>query len=223
MPPASNTWRRAEIPAAAGKFVSDPRCDAKDIEAVVALALKKDATLTPAHAEALHKLLDGPHHAVSGERIFNGIPFGSSIQSAHGHLYLFSWVFGAQKNTDEINFGADIDTYTAALAPWLNAENPDLSAFAKRGGKIVLSSGTADSVVPYHATLDYYERVIEQSWRTRKGAEFRALLHHPGHGSRRRRTGHQSVAESVRSGEELARKGRRADRTSGQARRQRQD
>src|SRR5205814_853277 len=101
-----------ETPAAAGKFVSDPRCTTKDIEAVVALALKKDATLTQEHAEALRKLFDGPR-AVTGERVFNGIPFGSELRSAHGHLYLFNWVFGAQKKTDEINFAADIDTYTA--------------------------------------------------------------------------------------------------------------
>ena len=152
-----------EAPAVAGKFISDPRCDTKDIEAVIALALKKDPTLTKEHAEALRKLFDGPRHAVSGERIFNGIPFGSSISRAHGHLYLFKWVFGANKKMEDIDFGPDIDTYTAALGPYLNAENADLSAFEKRGGKLLMMSGSADSIVPYHATLDYYERVIEHS------------------------------------------------------------
>jgi feruloyl esterase len=150
-----------ETPPVAGKFVSDPRYDSKDIEAVIALALKKDSTLTKEHADALRKLFDGPKHALTGERIFNGIPFGSSINSAHGHLYLFKWVFGANKNMEDINFGTDIDTYTAALGPYLNAENPDLSAFSKRGGKLIMTSGSVDSIVPTHATLDYYERVIK--------------------------------------------------------------
>lgn len=158
---AGNEYRAPrEVPAAAGKFVSDPRHDAKDIEAVIALARRKDATLTDDHAAALRKLFDGPRHAVTGERIFNGIPFGSSISAAHGHLYLFKWVFGADKKLSDINFGADIDTYTAALAPYLNAENPDLSAFEKRGGKLLMTSGSVDSIVPTSATLDYYERVI---------------------------------------------------------------
>lgn len=152
-----------EIPAAAGKFVSDPRCTQQYIEAVITLARKKDASLTDEHAAALRKLFDGPRHAVTGERIFNGIPLGSSIEAAHGHLYLFHWVFGKDKPLEDINFGADIDTYTAKLAPYLNAENPDLSAFAKRGGKLIMTLGTADSVVPYHASIDYYERVIEHS------------------------------------------------------------
>ena len=158
---AANEFMAArETPAAAGKFVSDPRCNAQDIEAVIALARKKDATLTDEHAAALHKLFDGPRHAVTGERIFNGIPLGSSIEASHGHLYLFKWVFGADKKMEDVNFGADMDTYTAKLAPYLNAENPDLSAFEKRGGKLVMTLGTADSVVPYHASVDYYERVI---------------------------------------------------------------
>ena len=148
-----------ETPATAGQFVSDPRCTGKDIETVVGLALQKDPTLTQAHAEALRNLFDGPRHALTGERIFCGIPFGSSFEIAHANLYLFNWVFGAKKNTNEINFGEDIDTYTAALGPYLNAENPDLSQFEKRGGKVIMVAGSTDSCVPYHASLDYYERV----------------------------------------------------------------
>jgi len=159
---ASNEYMAArELPQTAGKLVSDPRCDKSDIEAVIKLARQKDATLTDAHEAALRKLFDGPRHAMTGERIFNGIPLGSSFDASHGHLYLFQWVFGEKKNLNEIDFGKDIDTYTAALAPYLNAENPDLSPFEKRGGKLLMISGSADSVVPYHATLDYYERVIE--------------------------------------------------------------
>lgn len=162
MAAANEYMASREIPLAAGKFVSDPRCDAKDIEAVIALARKKDATLTDEHAAALRKLFDGPRHEVTGERIFNGIPLGSSIEASHGHLYLFNWVFGTNKSLLDVNFGADIDTYTAKLAPYLNANNPDLRAFEKRGGKLVMTLGTADSVVPYHASIDYYERVIER-------------------------------------------------------------
>lgn len=161
-----------EAPAVAGKFVSDPRCDAKDIEAVIALAMRKDSTLTEEHAQALRKLLDGPRHTVTGDRIFHGIPFGSSLSAAHGHLYLFKWAFGAEKKLEEINFGADIDTYSAALGPYLNAENADLTAFEKRGGKMIMTLGTADSVVPYHASLDYYERVITQFGSLEKAQSF---------------------------------------------------
>jgi feruloyl esterase len=151
-----------EAPTVAGKFISDPRCTQDDIDAVIKLALQKDPTLTPAHADALRKLFDGPRHAITGERIFCGMPLGSQpFGMAEGNLYLFNWVFGANKDLMQIDFGKDIDTYTAALAPYLNAENPDLTPFFERGGKLLMDSGSADICVPYTATLDYYERVIE--------------------------------------------------------------
>jgi len=159
---AGNAYMAArEVPQTAGKLVADPRCTKDDIEAVIKGAREADPTLTDTHAEALRKLFDGPRHAITSERIFCGIPFGSSFDIARGHLYLFKWVFGADKDLMKIDFGKDIDTYTAALGPYLNAENPDLDRFAKRGGKLLMISGSADSCVPYHASLDYYERVVE--------------------------------------------------------------
>ncbi len=169
-----------ETPQTAGKIVSDPRCGKEDIEAVIKLARERDQTLTDAQAEALRKLFDGPRHAVTGERIFCGIPFGSSFKIAHGHLYLFKWVFGKDKDLMEIDFGKDIETYLAALGPYLNAESADLSQFEKRGGKLIMASGSADSCVPYHASLDYYERVAENCGSLEKAKSFIRLYIVPG-------------------------------------------
>ena len=184
-----------EAPAVAGKFVSDPRCNAKDIEAVITLAMQKDPTLTQDHEEALRKLFDGPRHAVTGERIFGGIPFGSSIAASPLLLYPFKWVFGANKSMEDINFGADIDIYSAALGPYLNAENPNLTPFEKRGGKLIMISGSADSWVPYHATLDYYERVIEHFGSLEKVKSFFLFYIVPGMGHE----GGPNPLEEVRS------------------------
>ncbi len=151
-----------EPPVTAGRIVSDPRCTEERIEAVIRRAREKDNTLTEAHVAALRKLFSGPRHAVTGEHIFDGIPIGSSFATAQGNLYLFKWVFGADTDPMKLNFAGDMDAYTAALGPQLNADNSDLEAFARRGGKLLIYSGTADSVVPYHATLDYYERVAER-------------------------------------------------------------
>ena len=178
---AGNEYMAArEIPHTAGKLVSDPRCDLHDIEAVIQLAREKDPTLTDDHAAALRKLFDGPRHAVTGERIFCGIPFGSSFDIARGHLYLFKWVFGADKDLMTINFGKDIDTYTAALGPYLNSENDDLGKFERRGGKLIMISGSADSCVPYTASLDYYERVAEQCGSLEKAQTFIRFFIVPG-------------------------------------------
>jgi len=150
-----------ETPAVDGKFVSDPRCTSKDIEAVIALARQKDPTLTNEQADALRKIFNGPMHSITGDRIFDGLPIGASFEGATGNLYLFKWALGAQKKLEDIDFGKDFETYTAALGPYLNAENPNLSPFEKRGGKLIMLAGSADACVPYHVSIDYYEKVIE--------------------------------------------------------------
>jgi feruloyl esterase len=159
---ANQTLAHREIPQIAGKFVSDPRATPAEIEAVIALAMKNDATLTPDHAKAMRQLFAGPTHAVTGERIFDGVPLGATVHDARGHLYLFAWAFEGKKKPADINFAGDIDAYTAALGPHLNAENPNLDAFRARGGKLLLTVGTADAVVPYHVSIDYYERVVQR-------------------------------------------------------------
>ena len=41
----------------------------------------------------------------------------------------------------------------------VNASNADISAFARRGGKLILSGGWNNALVPAGAVLDYYNRV----------------------------------------------------------------
>jgi feruloyl esterase len=40
------------------------------------------------------------------------------------------------------------------------AMDPDLSAFAARGGKLILYHGTADGLIPYRNTVNYYDSVV---------------------------------------------------------------
>lgn len=46
------------------------------------------------------------------------------------------------------------------LGSVLNANSPDLSAFARRGGKLILYQGWADPVVAAQSTIDYHDRVV---------------------------------------------------------------
>jgi len=173
--------------------------------------------LTSEHAAALRKTLRRTAARRDRRTHLQWHPLGGSLEAAHGNLYLFKWVFGAEKPLEEINFGVDIDTYTAALAPYLNAENPDLSAFAKRGGKLVMTLGTADSVVPYHASLDYYERVIERFGGLEKVAVVFSFLPRT-RPFARRRPRDQSTAESPRSRTRLAGRKHRTARPNGKTR-----
>lgn len=46
------------------------------------------------------------------------------------------------------------------ISVWLDATNPDLSAFYKRGGKIIMTIGTADNIASCGSQLDYYQSLI---------------------------------------------------------------
>ncbi len=151
---------RESFPHGRGRFVADPRWTAEDRAAVLRLAAERDPTLTPEHIEALRRLQEGPVHARTGKRIFEGLPPATAFDPAIGNLYLFTWVFGKDVDLFALDFDKDIDRYFALLSADLDAEDEDLDAFRRRGGKLLMYSGTADSCVPYTATLDYYRRVV---------------------------------------------------------------
>ncbi|MBN2684011.1 MAG: tannase/feruloyl esterase family alpha/beta hydrolase [Pontiellaceae bacterium] len=48
------------------------------------------------------------------------------------------------------------------ISKWLDSTNPDLSAFYKRGGKMIVTIGTNDSLASPGAQLDYYQSVIDK-------------------------------------------------------------
>ena len=69
------------------------------------------------------------------------------------------------------------------ISTWLDATNPDLSAFYKRGGKMIITSGLMDNLASNGAQLDYYQSVIDKMGRN-KVDEFARLfvVPHGGHG-----------------------------------------
>ncbi|MGH9617373.1 MAG: tannase/feruloyl esterase family alpha/beta hydrolase [Acidobacteriaceae bacterium] len=128
--------------------------------------------LTPAELATLKKIYAGPTNPRTGERIYTPIPVGSENSPAgiamqqnpaamSDELYPYRWAFGA--NFDYAKFDFDRDQYAVdrKLAPMLNANDPDLSRMKKRGGRILMFTGTADPLVPYQDALNYYERAIQ--------------------------------------------------------------
>jgi feruloyl esterase len=51
------------------------------------------------------------------------------------------------------------------LAEWLDATDPDLSRFADRGGKMIVTIGTDDTLASPGAQLDYYQSLIDKMGR----------------------------------------------------------
>jgi len=67
----------------------------------------------------------------------------------------------------------------------INTDNPDLSAFKKRGGKMLAYHGLNDELIPPQGTVNYYHRVIGQMGGLANVQDFYRLYLVPGtgHGS----------------------------------------
>jgi len=60
-----------------------------------------------------------------------------------------------------VNYNFDtLDKDSKRAAEILNATNPDLSSFRKRGGKIIIYSGWSDAAVPGAAVIGYFDDVL---------------------------------------------------------------
>jgi feruloyl esterase len=68
---------------------------------------------------------------------------------------------------------------------FINTENPDLTPFARRGGKILTWHGLADELIPPQGTINYYNRVADRMGGMDKVQDFYRLYIVPGlgHGS----------------------------------------
>jgi hypothetical protein len=52
------------------------------------------------------------------------------------------------------------------LSKWLDSTDPDLSAFFKNGGKIIVTIGAMDNIASPGAQLDYYQSLLDKMGRT---------------------------------------------------------
>ncbi len=58
--------------------------------------------------------------------------------------------------------GGALNKRREQISQWLDSTNPDLSAFYKRGGKIIVTVGTNDTLSSPGSQLDYFQSVIDK-------------------------------------------------------------
>lgn len=147
-------------------FVTDPHPDAGTVADFLRY-IKDNATFTDEQRAALRAVYEGPVNPRTGEQIYNGAPIGSEVcglfreaeREGGMRFYPFRWAFGMDFAPHSFDFDKDLTRIAEKMAPDLNANSPDLTAFAARGGKLIAFSGSADPVVPYPDFLKYYHRV----------------------------------------------------------------
>jgi feruloyl esterase len=127
--------------------------------------------LTAAQAEAARKIYAGPVNPRTKEQIWPGLYRGSELDwsffsSAESPIGIATSALRVIKSdpawdyrTSPLDFDNDVALADRADIARVNASNPDISEFVRRGGKLMLSGGWNNALVPAGAVLDYYNRV----------------------------------------------------------------
>jgi hypothetical protein len=81
---------------------------------------------------------------------------------------------------DYRNYPAFFRDTVGKVGPMMASDDPNLSAFHRSGGKLILWHGWADQLITPEGTVDYYERVVKQMRGARRTQEFARLFMAPG-------------------------------------------
>jgi feruloyl esterase len=153
-------------------FLNDPRDCHFDPKSLQCTGADAPTCLTASQAEAAALIYDGPRNPSNHHLIYPGWPRGSEgipviwpfleglISTEPAFDGLFKWVFGANWDWRTFDFDRDMAIVDAQLGPILNATNPDLGTFKRRGGKLILYHGTADAIVAPQDTINYYNEMV---------------------------------------------------------------
>jgi hypothetical protein len=154
--------------------IDDPRACHFDPARVQCKAGDGADCLTAAQTEALRRIYSGPR-APGGRKLFPGYPAGGEATPNAWPL----WITGekAQHPSFARSFFSDLvygdPTWDLPkldlvkgladarqrMGPILDSDNPDLSSFDRRGGKLILFHGWADAAITPYSTIEYFDAV----------------------------------------------------------------
>lgn len=154
--------------------------------------------LSTSEIEAVRRLYAGVTNS-QGERLYPGLPRGSEpywitsivatdgagrrLLGELGNDYFRYLGFDRDPGDAYTTADFDLDRDLPLLEPMrqlFNANDTDLSAFRRAGGKLLLHHGLADPIVVPDVSIAYYERVMEASAGQAKVQDFFRLFLVPG-------------------------------------------
>jgi len=180
-------------------IIDDPRrCHFDPARLSCRAGSDESACLTAPQVEAARKMYEGVKNPRTGEQIFSGWPRGSEgfgdspIQSWRQYVTeppepmrvgFFRYFLFHDPNWDWRTIDWDRDlAYAEQKLPFMSAVERDLSAFRKRGGKLLMYTGWADPVVPPQDTVAYYDAVAKAMGGLERTREFFRFFLAPGMG-----------------------------------------
>jgi feruloyl esterase len=153
-------------------LLEDPTRCAFDPKEIACRAGDGPGCLTPPQVEAVSRIYAGPANPRTGERIWSPLYRGSELDWSFfteaaspvgiatttlrdAILKDPSWDF----RTTPVDYDRHVAMADRSDVSRMNASNPDITPFVQRGGKLILSGGWNNALVPAGAILDYYRRV----------------------------------------------------------------
>ena len=182
--------------------IDDPLRCAWDPTALVGTQTGEEV-FTAADAELVRQIWDGARSR-DGKRLWYGYPRGTNLSAVAGtegtpltgkpFTIAWDWIkfFLAQNPSyDGSLFTRDefelfLSQSAELSGPVFSADDPDLTRFRDRGGKLLITHGLADQLIPPQSTIEYYEKVQQRMGGAAQVAQFARLFLVPGvdHGFR---------------------------------------
>jgi hypothetical protein len=150
--------------------IEDPRRCAYDPHDLVGTRLGC-GEFTAADADVVAKVWEGPRSR-HGDFMWHGLERGAPLvplaDAFRPFPILDDWIkFWVLEDPDwdyrtatHADFEAIFERSETKFHDLIGADNPDLSAFSDRGGKLIMWHGWNDQVIFPRGTIDYYDRVI---------------------------------------------------------------
>ncbi|MBC2779145.1 tannase/feruloyl esterase family alpha/beta hydrolase [Parasphingopyxis marina] len=167
-------WRQGHA-LAGDRFIMDPMSCQFDPQVLQCTGGASDTCLTEAEVATARAFYTGPTDSEGEPSFFGWLP-GSEMPDTFGWSFLqnqtdnqpafgglFKWVFGADWDWNGFDFDRDMPTVDARLDAIVNdATRGSLAGYARRGGKLIVFHGLADTLVPPGQSVAFFERQAEQ-------------------------------------------------------------
>jgi len=165
-------------------FIQNPLDCKFDPSVLQCKGQETDACLTAPQVEALKKIYSGPVNSRTQERVSAGYEPGTEAEPGLPGISFASYVFGTAPGVSlaaafsssfygnfvfqkpdwklaSMRFDEDLATVEKKVGTVLNADNPDLTAFRRAGGKLIQYHGWNDGSPPPRSSVIYYEDVAK--------------------------------------------------------------
>ena len=154
-------------------IINDERVCNYDANAFVCKGTPSDPfyCLSSSEAAAVNRMWDGPRDT-EGRRIWFGIPRGARLETlawaGPGKIpnqYFTYWLYQNRSfRYKALTYAQYLKAFSLSEAEYhsiIGTDNPNLEAFKRRGGKIIMYHGLYDGYVLPRGSYSYYDQVLE--------------------------------------------------------------